>query len=191
MKKAILILVLGFLVLFPSLVYSQGFRNANSVFEGVGEGAGADTYKNVQSVVGRGLNAALSLVGLIFLILIVYAGYLWMTARGEEEQIKKAQKIITSTIIGSVIVMSAWAITLFVLSRFEKADYGIDSSYTGDTFACYFINSEFTTPEACVGDWVDEKCLQSSAPCSSFTSSEKCSDSSSDFCTWSPLPTKI
>ena len=117
MKKAILILVLGSLVLLPSLVYSQGFKSANTLFQKVGQGAGADTYSEVQNIVGIGLNAALSLVGLIFLILMVYAGYLWMTARGEEEQIKKAQKIITSSIIGLIITVGAYSITAFVVPQ--------------------------------------------------------------------------
>ncbi len=69
--------------------------------------------------VGTIINAALTLVGLIFLVLMVYAGYLWMTARGESEQIDKAKQIITASIIGLVIVLSAYAISTFVTGRFE------------------------------------------------------------------------
>ncbi|OGH64549.1 MAG: hypothetical protein A3J66_01650 [Candidatus Magasanikbacteria bacterium RIFCSPHIGHO2_02_FULL_47_14] len=69
--------------------------------------------------IGTVINAALTLVGLIFLVLMVYAGYLWMTARGESEQIDKARQIITASIIGLVIVLSAYAISTFVTGRFE------------------------------------------------------------------------
>ena len=51
---------------------------------------------------------------------MVYAGYLWMTARGEEEKITKAQNIIKGTIIGLIVVMSAYAITYFVTSGLNK-----------------------------------------------------------------------
>ena len=64
------------------------------------------------------------MVGLIFLILMIYAGYLWMTARGEEGPIETAKKIITSSIIGFVLVASAYAITVFVGGRLETGTTG-------------------------------------------------------------------
>ena len=76
------------------------------------------TNDDLSVSVGTLINGALTLVGIIFLILMVYAGFLWMTARGEEDQIEKAQKIIYGTVIGLVIVVSAYAITVFVTSRF-------------------------------------------------------------------------
>lgn len=118
MKKIILFATTMFvLFLFAIPAFAQGLQKAGDIAGSVATKAGV-TEKNVEDVVGTGINAALSLVGLIFLILMVYAGYLWMTARGEEETIKKAQKIIISTIIGLVIVMSAYAITTFIASRF-------------------------------------------------------------------------
>jgi|APSaa5957512622_1039677.scaffolds.fasta_scaffold129382_1 hypothetical protein len=118
MKKIILLTTIAF-VLFSCVtpIFAAGLGSANSVAGSVAGKAGV-TEKNIEDVVGTGINAALSLVGLIFLILMVYAGYLWMTARGEEETIKKAQKIIISTIIGLIITLSAYAITKFVTGRF-------------------------------------------------------------------------
>lgn len=66
---------------------------------------------------GTVIKTALSLVGTIFLILTVYAGILWMTARGNEEHVKKAKEIITASIIGLVIVLSAYAVTYFVTTK--------------------------------------------------------------------------
>ncbi|MBI4427357.1 MAG: hypothetical protein HY569_02670 [Candidatus Magasanikbacteria bacterium] len=59
----------------------------------------------------------LSFTGVIFLVLMVYAGWLWMTARGEEEPVEKAQKIIISSIIGFIILVGAYSITTFVVPR--------------------------------------------------------------------------
>ena len=81
---------------------------------GVGTGNTAD----VQSIVGTVINAALTLVGLIFLILMVYAGFLWMTARGDENMIEKSKKIISAAVIGLVLIMSAYAITFFITAKF-------------------------------------------------------------------------
>jgi hypothetical protein len=82
--------------------------------------AGVTGQADLPTVIGTVINAALTLVGLFFLILMVYAGYLWMTARGESDQVDKAKKIITGTVIGLVIVLSAYAITTFVTTSFTK-----------------------------------------------------------------------
>jgi len=52
---------------------------------------------------------------------IVYAGYLWIIARGEEEKISKAKAIIRGSIIGLIVVLGAYAITAFVVSRFTTS----------------------------------------------------------------------
>lgn len=79
---------------------------------------------DIGSITGQVINTALQLVGIIFLGLMVYAGYLWMTAAGDESQIDKAKKIVTSAIIGLVLTMSAYAITTLVTSRFSSGPQG-------------------------------------------------------------------
>lgn len=107
------------MVLTPSFVLAVGnLDDALGNLRGTGQQAGVEANASLSDIIGTVINAMLSLVGIIFLVLMVYAGYLWMTARGEEEQVKKAQKIITTSIIGIVIVVSAYAITFFVTSRF-------------------------------------------------------------------------
>jgi len=119
MKKIIRFLSIA-LILFglKQQALAQGLNSAKDITKGVAKDTGV-TETNVGSIVGFVLNAALSLVGLIFLILMVYAGYLWMTARGEEEPIKKAQKIIVGSVIGLVILLGAYAITIFITAAFE------------------------------------------------------------------------
>lgn len=72
---------------------------------------------NLPGTIATVIKAALSLVGTIFLLLTIYAGILWMTAQGKEEQIEKAQTIIKTTIIGLFITLAAYAITAFVTGR--------------------------------------------------------------------------
>jgi len=57
---------------------------------------------------------ALQVVGIIFLVLMVYAGFLWMTAGGNEENVDKAKKLIMAAVIGIAIVLAAYSITYFV-----------------------------------------------------------------------------
>ena len=71
----------------------------------------------VETVAGNVIQSFLSVFGILFLGLMVYGGYMWMTARGNEEQVTKAQKIIYGTVIGLVVVLSAYAITVFVTRK--------------------------------------------------------------------------
>jgi cytochrome bd-type quinol oxidase subunit 2 len=107
----------------PTVLAAGSLGDAVSNLGKSGKEAGT-TEAEVETVVGTAINAALTLVGLIFLVLMVYAGYLWMTARGEEGQVEKAQKIISAAVIGLVLVMSAAAITKLITSRFESAQGG-------------------------------------------------------------------
>ena len=82
------------------------------------------TGLTLAQTVGRIVNGALALLGVVFLVLLVYAGYLWMTARGEEESVKKAQDIIQASVIGLVIVLISYAVANFVVLRLIEATAG-------------------------------------------------------------------
>lgn len=73
------------------------------------------TETTFAETLGTVVKAALSFVGIIFLSLMVYAGFLWMTARGEESQVEQAQEIIKQSIIGLIITVGAYSITAFVV----------------------------------------------------------------------------
>lgn len=78
-------------------------------------GAGYNTTSvSPEGLIGKYIEIALSYIGVVFLILMIYGGFLWMTAKGNEQQVEKAKSLITAAIIGMVIVVSAYAITYFV-----------------------------------------------------------------------------
>lgn len=64
------------------------------------------------------INILLTLLGLGFLILLMYAGFLWITARGNEETITKAKTILIRAVIGLAIILSAYGIANFILGYF-------------------------------------------------------------------------
>lgn len=59
------------------------------------------------------IKTILTLVGTVFLGLTIYGGVLWMTAGGNEDQVEKAKKTITRSIIGLIIITSSYSISLF------------------------------------------------------------------------------
>lgn len=80
------------------------------------KGAGIPVEGTIQTRVGQILGAALSLIGVIFFALMVYGGFLWMTARGDTKQTGEAKEIIINSIIGIIIVAASYVITKYVFA---------------------------------------------------------------------------
>ncbi|MDO9399504.1 MAG: hypothetical protein Q7T79_02360 [bacterium] len=76
----------------------------------------SDTIR-VVDVVSIIIQAILGLLGIIFLILLLYSGFNWMTAAGDEEKVTKAKETITRAIIGLIIIVSSYLITIFVFAN--------------------------------------------------------------------------
>lgn len=72
--------------------------------------------RDPEAALGGLISGLLAFLGVIFMALIIYGGFLWMTARGAEDQIGKAKKIITSATIGLAVVLTAYLISLIVVA---------------------------------------------------------------------------
>ena len=93
-------------------------QEENSPLEAAaGQGSGFNTKVTFEKIAGAIITSAVSLMGVIFLGLALYAGYGWMTARGNEEAVEKAKNTLTNAIIGLVVVLAAYAISYFIVSR--------------------------------------------------------------------------
>ncbi len=73
---------------------------------------------SLEAGIGTIIGAILSLVGVLFMVLLVYGGILWMTAGGNDEQVARARKIIIQSVIGLIVVMLAYAVSVFLISVF-------------------------------------------------------------------------
>ena len=87
--------------------------------------AGVSSGGDLISIIGRIINIFLGLLGVIFLVLLLYAGFLYMTAAGDAEKVQKALTTIRNAVIGLVIIASAWAITSFILGFFTGNEGGL------------------------------------------------------------------
>lgn len=85
-----------------------------------GFGEGITKESSLPEAIGKVIGVALSLIGIVFLILMIYGGFTWMMARGNESDVTKAKDLIQAAIIGLVVVMSAYAITKFVGDQLVK-----------------------------------------------------------------------
>ena len=69
---------------------------------------------------GQIVGAILAFIGIIFLALMIYAGFLWMTAAGNEASVDKAKNLIIAAIIGLIIIFGAYAITAWIGTNLLK-----------------------------------------------------------------------
>jgi len=89
----------------------KGYFNKNITTEIT---ADSGLMVNIPKTVGSVIGTILSLLGVAFMSLIIYGGFIWMFARGNDQAVVKAKGIIETAIIGLVIVLSAYSITVFV-----------------------------------------------------------------------------
>lgn len=102
----------------------------NQVLDGLkttGEkGLGAKDNKlyptgGLPEIIGKVVGAILAFVGVIFFCLILWAGFGWMLAKGNEEEINKAKEVIFGAVLGLIVILGAYAITNLVAMIFSNA----------------------------------------------------------------------
>lgn len=124
MKKKIFSFALFFLLLFGLIAFIAPAKAVDTSY-GLNETAGkVDAFKGsisntydtnfLATKAGQLVGTLLAFVGVLFLILMIYAGLMWMTASGNEQTVDKAKSLIINAIIGLVIVLAAYGITTFV-----------------------------------------------------------------------------
>lgn len=85
---------------------------------GAGQG---DAPQELTVIIGKVINVGLSLIGVVFLVLMLYGGVRWMTAQGEKDVVQKAKDIIKAAIIGVVIVALSFAVSNFIIAQLGAA----------------------------------------------------------------------
>jgi hypothetical protein len=108
-------LLANFLIFVPVRV-SQAFETGlDTTAQGTGLiDPNAKSPDYFPTKIGTIIGVLLSFVGTVFFVLIIYGGFLWMTAAGNETNVTKAKELITSAIIGLIIVLGAYAITSYI-----------------------------------------------------------------------------
>ncbi len=123
--RKIFFLILSILFLFNVSLANAGLLNDTTEIEGYAQNINAFNQSvSATQIIATVISVFLGLLGIIFVILIIIAGFNWMTANGDETKIEKAQKTIKAAIIGLIIIVAAYSITKFV---FEKLPGGSSS----------------------------------------------------------------
>jgi hypothetical protein len=129
MRKLAAAIALVFTLTLP------GFASAQLSTEGSGLDATAgaaygntalsDENSNVGLFVGKYIiQPVIGVTGLIFLLLTVYAGMMWMTSGGDSKRVDKAKTILVTAVTGAVIIASAYVIVNTVIGALSGEQQG-------------------------------------------------------------------
>ncbi len=120
-NSAVVGMMIGLVCLGSALPVREVIGTGPDVLGQLNAGSGAAGYgaeaKDPRIAVAEGVKIVLSLLGTIFLLLVFYAGFIMFTAAGNDEKVGGAKKIIQYAIIGLIIILCAYSITNFVLTR--------------------------------------------------------------------------
>lgn len=76
---------------------------------------------DIRATIASIINVALGLLGIVALVIVLYGGFKWMTAGGNDEQVGEARKIIIAGVVGLAVIFSSYAIANFVLEQLGSA----------------------------------------------------------------------
>ncbi len=77
--------------------------------------------KDPRLIVAELINVFVGFLSLIFVILILHAGFLFMISGGDKEKTDRAKRSIGNALIGLILVLSAWTITTFSIDTIINA----------------------------------------------------------------------
>ena len=120
-KKNYFIAAIVLLTFFVIPYIASAQTSALDRLKTVGPAGGYEASTNDTSaaaIAGTVIKAFLGMLGVIFIILIVLAGYNWMTAAGDEQKVEKAREGIKRAIIGLIIITGSYAIWTFIFTKF-------------------------------------------------------------------------
>lgn len=128
-------LFLLFVLIIPVLIYAD-------TDDGIGEGLvrcgntvenGVFTNKcdfgDFIGLINRIINWIISIAGVIFTIMAIYGGFLYMTSSGDSGKKGKARDILLNTLLGFVIILCSWLIVYTLLKYLIPTDSNYQSIF--------------------------------------------------------------
>jgi hypothetical protein len=116
----------------PSILDQTNTFNRNIGFE---------TPTDIRYTIALAIRVVLSLLGMIFLAMILYAGFTIMTAAGEQSKVDTGKNTLKYAVIGMVIVFSSYGIAGLVTNLIGQGEREVDCFYDEDLGGWYFYAS--------------------------------------------------
>lgn len=115
-----IVIVFSFMIAFaPTPAAAIGVQDDRLGVE-YGEAAGLSTL-DVRTLIARIVNVFVGFLGLVFVLLTLYAGWGVMMARGNSDEMQKALGTLKHAIIGLIVILMAYSFTSFILNSLLEA----------------------------------------------------------------------
>ena len=96
-----------------STSFSRGLESTNGEVK-------LQTTGTVEERIGKVVGIVFGFSSIIFLIMIVYGGLLWMLASGNVASIKKARSTLIHAAIGLFVTLMAYQVASYVISKIAE-----------------------------------------------------------------------
>ena len=129
----IIFLLFAYCLLFIDSVKAQSFGNLSDSLANIA-GQTNDTQggrigkADLPTIVGGILYGVLGFLGVLCLVIIIYAGIKWTMAGGNQETVASARKTIQYAIIGVIVILGAYAISIYVVEQVIGRDRTDDNT---------------------------------------------------------------
>jgi len=125
LRKKVIFSTLAVIVITGALWFFAAPFTVHALDTGLNYATGTGlSAQDPRVAVAKIIRIIIGFLGVIALGLIIYAGFIWMTAKGEEEKIQQAKKIMISAVIGLAIILASFGITSFIISSLSGATGG-------------------------------------------------------------------
>lgn len=85
-----------------------------------GEKVGLGT-NDLQTTVVNIVRIVLGLLGIVGVIMLIYGGYVWLTAAGNDEAVDKGKSVIRAAITGLMVILLSWSIVTYIITSSSTA----------------------------------------------------------------------
>jgi Type IV secretion system pilin len=146
----ILFILITVFAITPAVQADSPYSAVTDEFNYIQEGVtGTSVAPDLENVIVDIIKIVLGFLGIIFVILIIWSGFQWMTAGGNSTAIEVARKRIINSVIGLVIILAAYSITSFAIQAvYNATNRGLgsecetDADCGGGSWTCEEINGE-------------------------------------------------
>ena len=119
-KKIITIIMLLIIPLFfVSAAQSDVILLLDDVAEKAQYSGGSDDTE-LAAYIGRIIQYILATLGVVFLTLLIFAGFTYMTARGDTEKVQEAKDIMEHVVVGLIIILMSYAVSFYIVNKVAK-----------------------------------------------------------------------
>lgn len=118
---AVMCLAMAFTAVSPvSLpVYADAKDEVKKGADMTNSGGGGGSNQNLPDIITTIINVMLFIAGALAVIMIIYGGIRYITAHGDEKQVKVAKDTIVYSVAGLIIAILAYALVTFIFDRFK------------------------------------------------------------------------